>query len=224
MVLAVSTYGVIGFFLVISLRKVLALGKSRKVHGAPLRVAEALPAFMGSLLDIVLMRRLFIVNPGVWFGEWLFHLSLLLIVVRHLRFLFASVPGWVWRLQAMGEIASYLLPVSVVYIFVIKVVIEKKRYLSSYNFFILALVLAQTLTGLSMRHFAPADLVSAKDFVLSILSFKRAVPPESLLFALHFALFLVLCASLPSHVFAAPLTLLDARMREKALPRVLHED
>lgn len=224
MVLALSTYGVIVVFMVTSMRKVLASGKGRGANSAPLRVTELLPAFMNSVLDVVFMRRLFIVNPGVWFGEWLFHVSFLLVVVRHFRFLFPSVPGWVWKLQTMGEIASYLLPLSVVYIFVMKVVIEKKQYLSSYNFFILALVLVQTLTGLTMRHYVPVDLVSAKVFVLSILSFERAVPPESVLFVLHFALLLVLCASLPSHVFAAPLTLLDARLREKALSRILHED
>lgn len=194
------------------------------MRSAPLRVADVPSAFMNSILDVVFMRRLFAVNPGVWFGEWVFHVSFFLIVVRHLRFLFGAVPGWVWRLQAMGEIASYLLPLSVAYIFVMKVVIEKKQYLSSYNFFILALVLVQTLTGLIMRHYVPVDTVSAKTFVLSILSFEQAVPPESMLFVLHFALFLVLCVSLPSHVFAAPLTLVGARMREKALPRVLHED
>ena len=47
-------------------------------------------------LDVVFLGRVFVVNPALWFGEWVFHASFLLVLLRHLRYFLDPVPAWVW--------------------------------------------------------------------------------------------------------------------------------
>jgi hypothetical protein len=63
-----------------------------------------------------------------------------------------------------------------------------------------------------------------KLFALGILSVHPSGLPGSLLFVVHFALALVLVPLLPTHIFTAPLVMMEARKREQALHLVMHED
>ena len=38
----------------------------------------------------------------LWLGGWLFHVSFLLIVLRHLRYFTYPIPGWVMSFQQIG--------------------------------------------------------------------------------------------------------------------------
>jgi len=104
-----------------------------------------------------------------------------------------------------------------------KVVIEKKSYISSSNFFLLALLLLSGISGLMMKLWFRPDLAGIKWFSLGIVTFRPAEVPQSPLFIMHFVLFLIVFAYLPTHIAAAPISLLDARQREKALRSLMHE-
>ncbi len=173
--------------------------------------------------DIVLFGRLFLVNPALWLGEWVFHVSLLLVLLRHLRFFLDPVPDWVWSIQQAGLIAGYVLPLALIYILVIRLLTKRERYASTANMLLLALVLCISLLGLSMRLWMTPNLVDAKLFALGLAHLKPVAPPASLWFAAHFGLVLVLVLFLPSHIFTAPLVMIEARKREQALHGVMHE-
>ncbi len=132
------------------------------------------------------------------------------------------MPGWVAALQSLGVVAGYVLPASLLYIFVWRFAVERRKYVSYYNLFLTLMLLAVSVTGLLLRHTLRVDLVGIKEFIISVLVFRPVAElPGNWLFLVHFILVLVVVPALPSHIFTAPVTLLEARRREEERP--LHE-
>ena len=173
--------------------------------------------------DVLFLARLFRTNKLLWAGEWIFHVTFLMVAVRHLRYFLYPVPDWIVDFQSAGIYAGYILPLTLIYIVVVKTVIERKSYFSSYNFFLLVVLLLTCVSGIVLTDFMRADLVDVKYFMLSALAFSSAPAPESTPFIVHFILTLIFLVSLPSHIFAAPFTILEARKREDGLHRIMHE-
>lgn len=174
--------------------------------------------------DVFLFTRLLMVNPALWVGEWAFHASFLLVLLRHLRYFLNPVPAWVWCVQTPGTIAGYALPPALVYILVIRLFTKREKYASPANMFLLCLVLVISSLGVLMHALYKPDLVNVKLFAWGIVTFRPAAAPDSLLFLLHFILVLVLIPFLPTHIFTAPLVMMEARKRKKALRLVMHEE
>jgi nitrate reductase gamma subunit len=210
------------FFIASYIQKISLL--LRKKEGLPAAgSAITLPVAASAAVDIFLFRRLFFSHAFLWFGEWLFHVCLALLMLRHLRYFLEPVPSCVFALQTPAIIAGYLLPLSLVYIFVAKLIIDKKSYMASANFFLLALLLLSGISGLLMKLWFPSDLAGIKWFSLGMVTFRPVEVPASPLFIMHFVLFLIVFAYLPTHIAAAPVSLLDARQREKAVRSLMHE-
>ncbi len=174
-------------------------------------------------VDVFFFGRLLVVNPALWFGEWIFHVSFLLVLLRHLRYFLDPVPAWVWSVQFAGAIAGYVLPLSLVYILVIRLLTTREKYASRPNMFLLSLVLVISLIGVIMHAWLTPNLLEVKLFALGLAYFKPAPAPENLLFVTHFILVLVLIPFLPTHIFTAPLVMMEARKREQTLHLVMHE-
>lgn len=189
----------------------------------PRRAVSTVRSAVGAIVDILLLRRLFVANPALWFGEWLFHATLFLVLLRHLRYFMNPVPRWVAAAQMPGWIAGFLLPVSLLYILAVRLLTKREKFSSRANLLLLLDVLAIGLTGLLLHTRFRVDLVQVKLFALGIVTFHPAPPPLHPLFVAHLALVLSLLLLIPSHVFTAPLTLLDARRRDLELKRVLHD-
>jgi nitrate reductase gamma subunit len=173
--------------------------------------------------DVFLFGRLLVVNPALWLGEWVFHVSLLLVLLRHLRYFLDPVPAWVWSVQFPGTIAAYVLLISLVYILVVRLLTAMEKYASRANMFLLGLVLIISSIGVVMHAWLTPNLVDVKLFARGFLCFNPEPAPESLLFMTHFILVLVLIPFLPTHIFTAPLVMMEARKREQALHSVIHE-
>jgi hypothetical protein len=144
-------------------------------------------------------------------------------MLRHLRYFLNPVPQWVWSVQFAGVLAGYILPVSLVSIVTVKFLVEKKKYVSSYNFLLLVLIFVLTVSGLLMKTIFHPDMVSVKTFTMGIVTFTFAAVSAGGLFIFHFLMFLALIVSLPTHIFAAPLSLISAREREENINQVIHE-
>ncbi len=176
-----------------------------------------------ALLDILFFRRVYATNKLLWAASWTFHLSFFLVLLRHLRYVLYPVPGFIVFIQPAGKIAGYILPLSLLLILIVRLTGGKDRYLSVYNFFLVGLLMLTSLTGIFMSSLFRTDLVNAKAFVFGMVTAAPATLPESRLFAVHFILFLVLLPSLPFHLIASPVTTIEARKREQALYKVIHE-
>jgi nitrate reductase gamma subunit len=184
-------------------------------HPGPLRTWAETAA------DVIFFRRLLHENGCLWFSAWTFHISFLLVLVRHMRYLMNPVPQCIAGLQPIGLLAGYVLPLSIASIALIRTA-GRERYVSLFNYFILGLVFLIGVTGLLLRVFR-TDLVGVKEFVLGILTFSPHPAPHSPLFIIHFLLVLLLVLFLPFHLFIAPVIMHEARRREAELKTVMHE-
>jgi nitrate reductase gamma subunit len=180
-------------------------------------------ALLNAALDIFFLLKLFKSNRWLWLGEWLFHAAFVFVIIRHMRFIMDPVPGWLISYQNFGICSGYLLAGSLLCILAYKVFSERRRYISSYNLFILSLLLVVSLTGLLMRIVFRPDVASVKYFMQGAVTFNPAPPPESMTFIIHYLTALIFFIFLPSHIFSAPYTLMEARKREEALHLVMHE-
>ena len=59
------------------------------------------------LREVVLFESLFKSSKWTWLFGWLFHVSLLLVVLRHLRYFLEPVPAWVVAIQPFGTYAGF---------------------------------------------------------------------------------------------------------------------
>lgn len=173
--------------------------------------------------DIVFLTRLFRANPLLWIGEWSFHAAFVLVLVRHLRYLLSSAPEWLMRFEFAGMLAGYILPASLLFVLTVKLLVEKKKYFSTGNFVLLSLLLLLSATGILMKDFVHPDIIGIKDFISNALRFEFVQAPESPLFTIHFVTAFIFLSYLPTHIFAAPFTIMDAREREDTIHQVIHE-
>jgi len=225
-ILIVAAYGVYAAFWIRFFLHALLWWKAVAQPAAvqPPAPASSVKAWVFSARDVVLFWRLLKVNPGLWLGEWVFHVSFLLVALRHMRYFFDPVPEWIWWLQIPGLIAGYILPLSLLTILIIRLVSIREKYSSPANMVLLVLLLVISSLGLLLITLYRTDVVMVKLFIQGILSFSPAAAPDSILFLLHFSLALLLVPLLPTHILTAPLVMLEAKKRELALPLVMHED
>jgi len=148
-------------------------------------------------------------NLYLWLGGLAFHWSLLVILIRHLRFFTEPVPSFVLVVQWLDEIFQNLMPVlyitdvviliALLYLVLRRVTTPQVRYISLFSdYFAVLLLLGVATTGVLMRLIYKADLVAVKGLMMKMLSFNPA-PPEGigLLFYIHLFLVCILIATFP---------------------------
>ncbi len=223
-ILVVAAYGAYAVFWMRFLLHGLVWWRAMKRLSTEPVLPSTAKVWMLTASDVFLFTRLLMVNPALWVGEWIFHASFFLVLLRHLRYFLNPVPAWVWWMQTPGTIAGYLLPPALVYIFIMRLFTKREKYASPANMFLLCLVLVIGSLGVLMHALYKPNLVDVKLFAWGMVTLKPAAAPHSLLFLLHFILVLVLIPFLPTHIFTAPLVMMEARRREKALRLVMHEE
>ena len=222
-ILSVLLYGAYIIFLGRIAWRFFILARARETDNRPARAGKRMPVLLHTAADLFFLSKLFRSNRWLWLGEWLFHAAFVFVIIRHLRFIMDPVPGWLISCQTFGIFSGYLLAGALVFIFAYKLITERKRYISGYNFLILSLLLFISLTGLLMRNYFQTDAVAAKEFMLRALAFSPAPAPEGVIFMVHYIAALIFLILLPAHIFSAPYTLMEARKREEALRLVMHE-
>lgn len=225
-VIIVATYTVIATFYVrLMLHALRWLEATMRFPSGPAgSMTSTVRAVAGAASDIVVLRRLLVVNPALWIGEWVFHASLFLIILRHLRYFTDVAPPWVLWAQTPGWIAGFLLPVALAYILGIRLLTGQEKFSSKANLLMLLNVFFIGATGLLMSTRYPVDLMAVKLFALGIVTFSPSPPPQSTLLVMHLALVLALILYIPSHVFSAPLVMYDARRRDRERRLVMHDE
>ena len=145
----------------------------------------------------------------LWFFGLLFHWSLLIIVLRHLRFFVEPVAGCINTLSAVdgffeiGIPTLYLSDAAILaglsFLLFRRVVSPRLRYISLFSdYFALLLILGVVGTGLLMRHFFPADLLQVKNLALGWVTFSPAVPDGvGTLFYMHLCFVFTLMVFIP---------------------------
>jgi len=154
-------------------------------------------------------RILFKTSTLLWLGAMAFHWSLLVIVVRHLRFFLEPVPSAVVVLQRVDSILQNLLPILYIsdviilialgYLFIRRVTTPQVRYISlPSDYFVLLVIGGVAISGVLMRLFYRVDLVQVKEWVMAMLRFSP-LPPKgiNLIFYVHLFFVSLLVAYFP---------------------------
>jgi nitrate reductase gamma subunit len=156
--------------------------------------------------EVVLFESLFKSSKWTWLFGWAFHVALLLVLLRHLRYF--QEPVWlpVVLIQPFGTYAGFAMVAALAGLWARRWLVDRVRYISTpSDHLMLALLLAIGLSGLAMRFAVHTDIVALKIFVLGLMRLAWQPLPTDLLLLVHLALVALLMIIFPiSKLLHAP--------------------
>jgi nitrate reductase gamma subunit len=156
--------------------------------------------------EVVLFESLFKANLWTWVLGWLFHASLLLVLLRHLRYFTEPVWSWVAFIQPFGMYAGITMVLGLAGLWARRIFVERIRYISTpSDHLMLALILVIGVSGLVMRFVVHGDVIAVKGFMLGLMHFDLQPLPSSIGLYVHLSLVAVLMLIFPiSKLLHAP--------------------
>jgi len=156
--------------------------------------------------EVVLFESLFKSNKWIWLFGWMFHFSLLLVLLRHLRYFTDPVWSWVVLAQPFGKYAGLAMIAGLGGLWARRLLVARVRYITNpSDHLVLALLVAIGLSGLGMTFVSHTDIVSLKAFILGLMYFDLQPIPTSGLLLVHLALVAALMIIFPiSKLLHAP--------------------
>ena len=179
---------------------------------APLKIPTTpAPTTLGGvtlrmLNEVVLFESLFKSNKWIWLFGWMFHLGLLLVLLRHFRYF--TQPVWFWAewVQPLGVYASFALVAGLAGLWARRILVERIRYISRpSDHLMLALLLGIGLSGMMMKFVVKTDIIAVKAFFLGLMRFQILELPAHPVLLVHLALVALLLIIFPvSKLMHAP--------------------
>ncbi|MBL8324612.1 MAG: respiratory nitrate reductase subunit gamma [Rubrivivax sp.] len=156
--------------------------------------------------EVVFFESLFKASKWTWLFGWLFHASLALVLLRHVRYFQEPVWAPIVFVQFFGTYAGLTMVAGLAGLWARRVLVDRVRYISTPSDHLhLALLVAIGLSGLAMRFVAHTDIVAVKAFMLGLLRFDVQPLPADPLLLLHLTLVAVLLIVFPiSKLLHAP--------------------
>lgn len=196
---------------------VMIVGLARKARQyratpAPLKipVTPAPKSTSGVVLrmakEVILFASLFRSNKWTWIFGWIFHVSLALAFVRHLRYVIdpEGMLGFMmpflnlWLVQTAGKYAAFGMIIGLLGLLARRFLVARVRYISApSDYLMLVLLLAIAITGFVMSFVSNVDIVQVKMFMLGILNFDLQELPEGTALVAHLLLVALLGFVLP---------------------------
>lgn len=179
---------------------------------APLKIPTT-PAPMNTggvvlrmMREVFLFESLFKANLWTWGLGWLFHVSLALVLLRHLRYFTDPVWPWVAFVQPFGTYAGITMLAGVAGLWARRIFVERIRYISTpSDHLILALFMAIAISGLTMSFFVHTDVIAVKGFMLGLMHFDLQALPSGIGLYVHLSLVALLMMIFPiSKLLHAP--------------------
>jgi nitrate reductase gamma subunit len=156
--------------------------------------------------EVALFESLFKSNKWIWLFGWLFHVSLLLVILRHLRYFIDPVWFWVVWAQPFGKYAGFAMVAGLGGLWARRFLVDRVRYISTpSDHLMLMLLIGIGLSGLGMSFVAHTDIVSVKDFFLGLMVFDLKPLPTDPVLLVHLSLVALLMVIFPiSKLLHAP--------------------
>ena len=156
--------------------------------------------------EVVFFESLFKANLWTWGMGWLFHASMALVLLRHLRYFTEPVWSWVVFIQPFGMYAGIAMLLGVLGLWARRLFVERIRYISTpSDHLMLALFATIAMSGLTMTFVAHTDVISVKRFFLGLMSFDLQALPSSVVLYIHLLMVAVLMLIFPiSKLLHAP--------------------
>ena len=122
--------------------------------------------------EVAFFESLFKSNLWIWALGWVFHMSLALVLVRHLRYFTEPVPAWIVALQPFGIYAGLAMMAALGGLWLRRLAVERIRYISTpSDHLMLALLILIGISGLMMKFVSHTDVVAVKAFFLGLMRF-----------------------------------------------------
>lgn len=156
--------------------------------------------------EVVFFESLFKSSKWTWLFGWMFHAALLLVLLRHLRYIQQPVWSPIVFVQFAGTYAGFAMVAGLAGLWARRFLVDRVRYISTPSDHLhLALLLAIGLSGLTMRFVAHTDIVALKAFMLGLMRFDIQPLPADPLLLIHLTLVALLMIVFPiSKLLHAP--------------------
>lgn len=156
--------------------------------------------------EVTLFNSLFKSNRWIWLFGWIFHMALLFVLLRHLRYFTDPVWFWVDLIQPIGKYAAFAMVAGLAGLWARRLLVDRVRYISApSDHLMLALLIGIGLTGLGMKYVAHTDIVAVKAFFLGLMYFDWQPMPADLVLNLHLLMVALLMIVFPfSKLLHAP--------------------
>lgn len=189
---------------------VFLVGMARKIRlywitPAPLKIPIASTPFtrtgvvMRLLREVVLFESLFKSNKWTWLFGWLFHVGLLLVLIRHIRYFWPGELPEVFLLTQPFKYASFAMVIGLLGLLGRRVFVDRVRYISAPSDYLMLLIfIIIGVSGMVMtftnNH---TDIMMVKEFSSGLIKFDWANLPTELHFLMHLFLAFLLLAIFP---------------------------
>ncbi|MEJ1339748.1 MAG: respiratory nitrate reductase subunit gamma [Candidatus Sedimenticola sp. (ex Thyasira tokunagai)] len=196
---------------------VLVIGLARKIAKyaktpAPLKIPTT-PApvtqtgvVLRMFREVVFFESLFKSTKWTWIFSWMFHLGLLLVLLRHVRYFMDSVWLPIELIQPFGMYAGFAMVAGLGGLFVRRIFVDRVRYISAPSDYLWLMLLGFIgFSGLMMSFVVHTDIVAVKQFFTGIWTFSGGALPVDLPLLVHITLVIVLMLLFPfSKLLHAP--------------------
>ncbi|MCB1759032.1 MAG: respiratory nitrate reductase subunit gamma [Gammaproteobacteria bacterium] len=188
---------------------VLVIGLARKIFQyartpAPLKI-PTMPApinqagvVMRLFREVVFFESLFKSTKWTWLFGWMFHLGLLLVLLRHLRYFMDPVWLPIQLIQPFGKYAGFAMVIGLAGLLVRRIFVDRVRYISSPSDYLwLVILIVIGFSGLMMSFVVHTDVVMVKSFFVGLLGFDFGTLPLDLPLMVHLLLVALLMLLFP---------------------------
>ncbi|MCP3849744.1 MAG: nitrate reductase [Gammaproteobacteria bacterium] len=188
---------------------VLVIGLTKKIIQysrvpAPLKIpVTPAPLTKGGVAirlakEAILFASLFRSNKWTWLFGWMFHMSLFVVLLNHLRFFIKDVPLPLVLLQNVGEYAAFTMFIGLAGLLVRRLFVARVKYISAPSDYLwLIMLMFIAFSGIIMRFVSHTDIVAVKEFSLGLLRFNWQAIPTDFPLMVHLLLVAVLMILLP---------------------------
>lgn len=156
--------------------------------------------------EVVFFESLFKASKWTWIFGWTFHATLVLVLLRHVRYFQEPVWTVITLVQPFGTYAAFAMVAALGGLWARRWLVDRVRYISTpSDHLMLALLIAIGLSGMAMRFVAHTDILAVKMFMLGLMRFDWQPLPADPVLLVHLSLVALLMIIFPiSKLLHAP--------------------
>ncbi len=178
------TYFILGIFFVGFLTKIFMYIKTPAPMIIPTTPAPVtkMGVVWRLFTEVVFFNSLFKGDKLAWAGGIVFHATLLIVLIRHLRYFIDPIPEIFAQLQIFGIVAGLAMPAALGFLFLRRIFFQRVRYISSLaDYLILVLLMAIAGSGLLMDFLLRPDIVAIKTSMMTLWTTVTDLPTATTL-------------------------------------------
>jgi nitrate reductase gamma subunit len=189
---------------------IFVIGMTRKViqywvTPAPLKIPVA-PApltktgvVMRIVREVTLFESLFKSNKWTWIFGWMFHLGLLLVLIRHTRYFWPGELPEIFLLVQPFKYGAFAMVIGLIGLMGRRIFVDRVRYISApSDYLMLILLLVIGVSGAVMTFTSNhTDVIMVKEFASGLITFNWSDLPTESQLLIHLLLVFILIAIFP---------------------------